>query len=190
MTPDDLPPPEARDVEALLRRARFEPRASLGPELAGRWRRGERPRRPPRWRGWHGGAVLLGVATAALLVVRARDGAIPRTVDRCCFDLDGQGAADDGLLLRREGDAVAALIIYEDTDGSRRYREGKPVRFRREGGPSIARTEPGLTSSTICCADYDGDGPDDDALLVLRRPGGDIAMAALLESRERAPRLR
>ncbi|MGH7525255.1 MAG: hypothetical protein ACREMX_00965 [Gemmatimonadales bacterium] len=45
-------------------------------------------------------------------------------VDRCCFDLDGGGKADDGIFsVNLKGDVLMALI-YEDPDGNKKF-EGK-----------------------------------------------------------------
>jgi hypothetical protein len=96
---DDLPP-ELEALDRALRGIAFEPRSSLGPEIVGRLRRGDRS----------GGAVpgpkhrpALAAAAAALVVVMAGALALRTagsvTVDRCCYDLDGGGDADDGVLV-------------------------------------------------------------------------------------------
>ena len=70
MSDDASIPPELEELDRSLSEIRFEPRASLGPELLGRLRRGERPKGavpPRRFR-----LALLGVAAASLLVVGRR----------------------------------------------------------------------------------------------------------------------
>ncbi|MDX2193788.1 MAG: hypothetical protein NW201_10575 [Gemmatimonadales bacterium] len=182
---DDLPP-ELRDLERALQGVRFEPRPSLAPEVIGRVRRGEAPALPewrPAWRRWPfvaGGGALVLAAAALLLVL----GAPSRTIDRCCFDLDGEGKADDGVVIERERDGVRSLLIYEDRRGARRYHAESPVRFRRDASPAVSAPEGAeLVTVDLCCADYDGDGPDDDGLLVAHADGR-IRMAALYDTRD------
>ncbi len=173
-------------LERLLEEARFTPRASLGPEILGRWRRGEVPGATGGARRWWPAA-----AAAALLLVIALAGLAwwperqVRTVDRCCQDLDGGGDADDGLLIEvRGGSVVRRLAIYEDRDGSRSFTTGDRMRFDRGSTPSVVLpVAEGLTTTEFCCLDYDGGGPADDALIVLGRPPDRIAMAAIYEHR-------
>ncbi len=171
------------DLAALDRRlaaVRFEPRASLGPEIAGRAARGERPepREPSRWRVPLAAAAVLFLALAGWRVADAT-----RQVDRCCQDLDGGGDADDGLLvISRHGKDVTRLAIYEDRDGSGTLTPGDAIRFERQGRPAIlGPLLPGIVTSEFCCLDYDGGGPSDDALVVLRLPSNRITMAAIYE---------
>lgn len=181
----NTPDRNLQEVERLLEAARFEPRASLGPEILGRWRRGEIPAAVrPRRRSW-----LLGLAAAAVLaMVAGLSWWAPepvRTVDRCCQDLDGGGEQDDGLLIEaRGGTTVRRLAIYEDRDGSRSFTPGDRVRFERGSQPAVVLpVAEGLTTTEFCCLDYDGGGPDDDALIILGRPPDQIAMAAIYEHR-------
>ncbi len=179
---------ELERLDALLRTVRFEPRASLGAEVRGRWRRGELapvgPRLDPRrTAGLVATALLLGLGLAALWrLTRPVQGL---TVDRCCQDLDGGGADDDGLLvISSGGTAVERLSIYEDRDGSRSYTPGDSLRFMRAGAPAL--TGPlasGARTVEFCCLDYDGGGLSDDALLVVGRPPDVISMAAIYERR-------
>ena len=65
-----MTPRDERDLERQLERIRFEPRASLGPEILGRRERGEEPRRfPPapsaKGRG-AAGCAAAGLASSAL----------------------------------------------------------------------------------------------------------------------------
>ncbi len=179
------PDRDTRELERLLETARFEPRASLGPEILGRWRRGEVPDPVrPRRRSW-----LTGLAAAVVVAVGA--GAVIwapeplRTVDRCCQDLDGGGDADDGLLIEaRGGSTVERLAIYEDRDGSGGFTPGDPVRFERGGRLAVLLPLPeGIRMTEFCCLDYDGGGPEDDALIVAGRPPDRITMAAIYEHR-------
>ena len=77
-----MTPRDAGDLERILEQVRFEPRASLGPEVLGRHRRGEGPRAAPphRFRPLLLG-LLAGVAAMVIWVV-ATPGATQR-FDRC-----------------------------------------------------------------------------------------------------------
>lgn len=183
--PPDLPP-DLDELDRRLRDVRFEPRASLGPEILNRVRRGERPAGPPspvwdRRRGLIGlaaGVVLaLGVALAAARTPRLV------SVDRCCFDLDGGGSADDGVILLAERDAaVRRMRIYEDLDQSRTFSPGDLVRLDRGRHPTMTeQLSAPLVTIRHCCVDLDGGGPEDDALLVLGVPPDRIVMAAIYE---------
>jgi len=97
--PDDL-----RDLDRKLRSVRFGPRASFGPELLGRLRRGDQPRGGSRRdlsRHLATAAVALLAAGAALALANLGflSGVDAVTVDRCCYDLDGGGDVDDGVLI-------------------------------------------------------------------------------------------
>jgi hypothetical protein len=183
-------------LDALLRAVRFEPRASLGAEVRGRWRRGEEVapagREGRRVAGLVVAALLLGLALGAgwWWTARSLHGL---TIDRCCQDLDGGGAADDGLLVVSSGGtAVERLSIYEDRDGSRSYTPGDSLRFVRAGAPALAAPlDSGARTVEFCCLDYDGGGPSDDALLVVGQPPDIISLAAIYERRgdRRAPLL-
>ena len=180
-------PDELRALDAALRSARFEPRASFGPELLGRMRRGEQPAGPSpspahRWR-WGAGiaaALVLTAASAALLWHRRAY----VTIDRCCFDLDGGITGDDGVVVRRHpGDPVAQLIVYEDRDHSHSFTPADVVRFARGPHPVVTNLPPEQTLATTwhCCADYDGDGPADDGVMVVGVPPDRVTMVALYE---------
>lgn len=176
--PDDL-----RELDAALRQVEFEPRASLGAEIRGRVKRGEQPRRPPfRIARFGTAAALISAGIAALwLIVIQPDGHL--TVDRCCQDLDGGGDADDGVrVISRGGTEVKYLQVYEDLDGSGNYTPGDRIRYEREAGPALTvPIAPGAKTVELCCLDYDGGGPDDDALMIVSYPPDRISMAAIIE---------
>ncbi len=49
-----------------------------------------------------------------------------RLVDHCCYDLDGEGLADDGIMIvvrlgKPEGKEVVTAILYEDPDENKRF---------------------------------------------------------------------
>jgi hypothetical protein len=190
--PDDLPPPHSglTDLDAALRAIHPEPRSSLGPEIAGRAARGERPRRLSRLR-----AVRLGSVAAVLLLLvigLARGGYAPAldafaatsTVDRCCADLDGEGKPDDGVLVESVArHRVRHLMVYEENDSDRAWTPGEVIRFFRDGRPALNAT-PGadsLVTREFCCSDYDGGGDADDGVLVVASPAGDVLLAALFD---------
>jgi hypothetical protein len=182
------PPDDLRDVDRALRAVRFEPRASLGPEIAGRAGRGESPRaRPSRGRRGLAAAMALAAGLAAVWIglPLLRRGS-PVTVDRCCYDLDGGGAADDGIRVVAHRDAeVQRLWIYEDQDRSGGLTPGDVVRLERGGAPALAETGTGgLVTREHCCVDFDGGGPADDGVLVIGVPPDRVVMAAIYE-RER-----
>jgi len=174
------------DLDALLGRIQFRPRASLEGEVAGRWARGDRPTPNPTpvtsklvWLG-----LMLLLLGAVLYLVQSEFGlAQVRTVDRCCEDFDGGGDRDDGMLvMSRRGSDVQRLAIYEDLDGSRSYSAGDVLRFDRSGRPSLQQPfTAGMRTFEVCCRDYDGGGPADDAVVIMALPPDRIAMAAIYE---------
>ena len=104
-------------------------------------------------------------------------------MDRCCYDLDGGGLADDGvrIVARRDAD-VRRLQVYEDSDGSGGLTPTDVVRLERAGEPALAAAGvEGLTTTERCCLDFDGGGVEDDGLLVLGVPPDRIVMAAIFE---------
>ena len=178
--------PELRELDGRLRDIAFAPRASLGPEILGRLRRGERlggAALPPRNRRvWAAVAAALVVSGAGALALRSP---VSVTVDRCCYDFDGGGDADDGVVVLAEPDArVHQLRIYEDLDRSRTFTLGDLVRLDRGDSPAMHRaaTE-GLVTIEHCCLDFDGGGPADDGLVVIGVPPDRIVMAAIYERR-------
>jgi hypothetical protein len=177
-------PPDLAELDRNLRGISFRPRSSLGPELSGRVRRGERSNgaAPPRRRRPVLQALAAGLilAAAAFLAPRA---ALPVVVDRCCYDLDGGGESDDGVLIQAERNAkVHQLTVYEDLDGSRTFSASDVVRLDRGASPAMhAAALPGLVTIERCCVDFDGGGPDDDGLIVIGVPPDRIVMAAIYE---------
>jgi len=182
---------DPRDLDALLGRIQFRPRASLEGEVAGRFARGDRPTPRPTPFGnklvWLG--VMLLLLGAVLYLVQSELGlAQVRTVDRCCQDFDGGGDADDGMLVvSRHGSDVQRLAIYEDLDGSKSYSAGDALRFDRSGRPSLQQPlTAGMRTFELCCQDYDGGGQADDAVIIMALPPDRIAMAAIYERRPAA----
>jgi hypothetical protein len=189
---DELPS-GLRDLDHRLRSIRFRPRESLGPELLGRLRRGE----PPQSSGGRGFRGYLVIAVAAVLTAGtvllfahfAPLAATARvTVDRCCFDLDGGDAADDGVVVLADPDSrIHRLRVYEDLDGSRSYSGGDIVRLDRGGEPAIHGIGgPGVATIERCCLDLDGGGPEDDGLLVIGVAPDRVLMAAVYETGPKA----
>jgi hypothetical protein len=182
--PDDL-----RELDRKLRSVRFSPRASFGPELLGRLRRGDPPTGGVR-RNLHrhlaaaAVAVLAAGGALALANLGSLAGSNAVTVDRCCYDLDGGGDADDGVLILAQRDArVHRLRVYEDLDGSRGYTPGDLVRLDRGAKPAVhGLAGTGVVTIEQCCLDFDGGGPDDDGLLVIGVPPDRVLMAAIYET--------
>ncbi len=182
-------PDNLRELHRKLRSVSFTPRASFGPELLGRMGRGEHPRpaSPSRHRRnlTAAAVAILGVATAVAMARMVPGLAADTvTVDRCCYDLDGGGEADDGvLILAQRDDRVHRLRVYEDLDGSRSYTSGDIVRLDRGERPAILSAG-GEEVVTIkrCCLDFDGGGPEDDGLLVIGVPPDRVLMAAIYET--------
>ena len=190
----EIPDP-LRELDEKLRAVRFCPRGSLEPELVGRLRR----RDLPRGRDFIPWRRYLATAAAALLTAGAAlafAGFIPLpgvamvTVDRCCYDLDGGGPADDGVLVLAQPDSkVHRLRVYEDMDGSGSYTAGDLIRLDRGETPAILSTGgEGMVTTERCCLDFDGGGPDDDGLLVIGVPPNRVLMAAIYETGPNAGR--
>jgi hypothetical protein len=178
-------PGELRELDRRLGAVRFEPRGSLGAELAGRVRRGEPPRGAPRRprRALVATAALAFAGAAIALGVAALGRPAEVAVDRCCYDLDGGGAPDDGvrIVARRDAD-VRRLMVYEDTDGSGGLTPADIVRLERGAELALAAAGvEGLTTLERCCLDFDGGGRADDGLLVLGVPPDRVVMAAIFE---------
>ena len=187
-TPDDL-----RELDRKLRSVRFSPRASFAPELLGRLRRGDQPS-ATRSRGHRRQLATAAVAVLAVGIALALgnfglfvDGN-PVTVDRCCYDLDGGGDADDGVLILVQRDArVHRLRVYEDLDSSDSYTTGDIVRLDRAGEPAMhGLAGDGITTIERCCMDFDGGGPEDDGLLVIGVPPDKVLMAAIYQTGTKA----
>jgi hypothetical protein len=180
-------PPDLEAIDRSLREIRFVPRASFGTELLGRLRHGERSKGvvlPGRSRRALAGLAALLLVAAVALVYRLHRSPPPVLLDRCCYDLDGGGQADDGVTLRLAGHStlVSRLRVYEDRDRSRTFSPGDVVRLDRRNKPVM---RPGITSGLVtvdhCCLDFDGSGLADDALLVIGVPPDRVMMAAIYE---------
>ncbi len=184
MTDDSRIPPDLESLDRSLRRIQFKPREAFGPELMGRLRRGERATGAESRRRFRpallGIAASILVAAASVLLLRAPHEV---TVDRCCYDLDGGGEADDGVTLIAERDSrVHRLRVYEDLDRSGAFSSGDLVRLDRGDNPSMRDgAASGLVTVEHCCLDFDGGGPADDALLVIGVPPDRVMMAAIYE---------
>ncbi len=186
MNDDMIPPPDLQDLDWDLRGIRFEPRASLGPEVLGRLRRGEQSKDTVSSRRHRPAlaalAASLVIAGGTVLILRSSDQV---TIDRCCYDLDGGGDTDDGVTLVAERDAeVHRLRVYEDRDRSGTFSWGDVVRLDRGSTPVMHEGgSAGLVTTEHCCLDFDGGGSKDDALLVIGLPPDRVMMAAIYESR-------
>jgi hypothetical protein len=188
-------PDELRDIDKKLRAVRFRSAPSLKPELLGRLPRGE----PSQGRPFSSTRRHLAMAAAALLMAVTAlsfagfipvPGSAAITVDRCCYDLDGGGPADDGVLVLAQRDSkVYRLRIYEDLDASGSYTMGDLVRLDRGEKPVIrASRGEGIVTIERCCIDFDGGGPSDDGLLVIGVPPNRVLMAAIYETGAKAQR--
>jgi hypothetical protein len=178
---------DARLVESerVLAGLQFTPRASLGPEIIGRARRGELPKGGPRQSRTAALRPLLGVAaalalTAGIGVLTWKMVGRPVLIDSCCQDLDGGGTADDGFVLEARGRKVSRLKLYEDRDGSGTLSPPDLVRFARGAVPALAGGRDARTTR-ICCADLDGEGPADDGVLVMSEADESVVLAAVYE---------
>ena len=185
-------PPDLEALDRSLAGIRFQPRAALGPEIEGRLRRGEAPHEPGRWQLSRRARVAGGLAASILLLAGLAVYLRPTpsvVVDRCCYDLDGGGVEDDGVLVVAERDArVHRLQVYEDRDRSRHASAGDVIRLDRGDAPAIGTGVPnGLVTTRHCCIDLDGGGPSDDALLVIGVPPDRVIMAAIYEERPESP---
>jgi hypothetical protein len=178
--------PRLDELDRTLRSVRFEPRASLGAEILGRWRRGE-GRAPSRA---HLLRRILGFAAVAI-VVSLGAGFIgwllgfgpQRVIDRCCQDFDRGGEPDDGLLIvAGPRERIERLAIYEDRDGSRSFTAADAIRFDRRSRPLVEWHHlEQVQTAEYCCLDYDGGGAPDDALVIAAQPPDRIALAVIYE---------
>jgi hypothetical protein len=181
--------PRLLESERVLAGLQFTPRASLGPEITGRARRGELPRGGPRRSRSALLRSMLGLAAAVTLMlgvgVLTWKAIGPKvTIDRCCQDLDGGGSADDGFVLEARGRSVSRLTLYEDRDGSRTLSSADLVRFARGAVPAVSGAREARTTR-VCCADLDGEGPADDGVLVMSEADESVVLAAVYEQRPR-----
>jgi hypothetical protein len=177
--------PHCDDAERLLAGIHFHPRASLGPEIVGRARRGEaavgdfRPRRVLALRPMLGlAAALILITGSAFLVQRSSSPVI--LIDSCCQNLDGGARADDGFVLEANGRHIYQLRLYEDRDSSGTFTPADTVRFVRGAEPSLASGGDARTTR-VCCSDLDGEGKPDDGMLILSRADESVVLAAVYE---------
>ncbi len=187
--PDRGGDPHFVETERLLVGLSFSPRASLGPEIAGRARRGESPRGGPRQSRSAALRSMLGVAAGLVLMVSAgvltwKAVGPPVLIDSCCQDLDGGGTADDGFVLEARGRQISRLRLYEDRDGSGTLSSADLVRFARGSVPAVSG-ESDARTTRICCADLDGEGPADDGVLIMSEADESVVLAAVYEQHPR-----
>lgn len=101
------------------------------------------------WLAW-ALAALFAVLAAALAVDRS--GARPSVAvngsghqDICCWDLDGGGRSDDGVMtLSSAGELLDCVVLYDDVDRSRSFTDGDAVRYisRPESCAPLAELAP------------------------------------------------
>jgi hypothetical protein len=73
--------------------------------------------------------VLVGVTLAPGLPATSAAQEAVKIIDRCCFDLDGGGQADDGIfVVSRGGTEILLAIIYEDPDKDKKFDDRDIVR--------------------------------------------------------------
>jgi hypothetical protein len=190
MADSDSLPPDLKALDRRLGGIRFRPRGSLGAEVVGRLRRGGQWKgdAPPR-RSRLPLAALAACAAVALIAWIGWSRSVV-VVDRCCYDLDGGIAADDGLLvLADRKERVRRIAVYEDLDGSRSFTDGDLIRFSRGSAPTLLGPDDDqLVTTRHCCIDFDGGGPADDGLLVVGVPPNRVMMVALYDrSRDLTP---
>ena len=186
-------PDGLRQLDEKLRAVRFRAAGSLEPELLGRLRRGDQPQtrvflKWPRHLATAAAALLTAGAALAFAGFIPMPGSAVVTVDRCCYDLDGGGPADDGVLVLAERDSkVHRLRVYEDVDGSRTFTPVDLVRLDRGEKPAIhGASVAGIVTTRRCCVDLDGGGPEDDGLVVISSPPDQVLMAAIYETGSKA----
>jgi hypothetical protein len=185
MKPEPDLPDQVRSLDARLKDVQFRPRASLLPEVLGRLNRGEPLKGVAPSRGGRPTfrAIAAGLVAAAAVVTWLAHSPAETSIDRCCEDLDGGGALDDGVVVvARGGQVVRRIALYEDRDGSRSLTAGDVLRFDR-GGTLGVNPETGtpLVTTRHCCSDYDGGGPADDGLIVVGVPPDRVMLVALYE---------
>jgi hypothetical protein len=187
----DPVPHSPEDLDRLLRQVRFEPRASLQPEVLGRLRRGEGAEGElpsGRLRAFLRAAALVLAAVGAVSAIAIlRQRSMTQIVDRCCFDLDGGGRRDDGVQVTADrGGRVRRLVIYEDQAGAGTFQTGDPLRYRRGALPGIILPVAAqLVALRDCCFDLDGEGPADDGFVALVHPPDQVSFAAIYDTRTR-----
>ncbi len=80
-------------------------------------------------------AAVFAVVALTLAVDRVRDLSPMSPVadgrqDICCWDLDGGGRSDDGVMtLSSAGELLDCVVLYDDRDRSRSFTQGDAVRY-------------------------------------------------------------
>ncbi len=184
---DDQMPEEVRELDRMLEAIRFEPRASLGPEVVGRLRREKvvptsaAGWSPFRWSPFRMSAIALLVVGVSAIWFTTTPADV--MVDRCCYDFDGGGEADDGVVaVVQPNGRIRRIAVYEDLDASGSYTSGDLLRFDRP--PTLTIPEipaDDLITLRHCCSDYDGEGIDDDGVIVVAAPPDRVTMVAVYQ---------
>lgn len=65
--------------------------------------------------------VLVTVSGGAQQPAAAPSAQETRSIDNCCMDLDGEGAADDGVFAIVRGGEILVAFVYEDPDHNKRF---------------------------------------------------------------------
>lgn len=176
------------EMDKLLRSIRFEPRSSLGPELWGALPGGGAYSAHPSTSPWLVAAFLAATLLLGAVIAGLWQKVVPNlrisVVDHCCFDFDGGGESDDGIIVTtRAGSKVRQLTIYEDRDHSHSFTAADTVRYTRGKDPIMTPLlASGLGVKKLCCLDYDGGGKSDDGLLIIGQAPDQIAAAAIFEN--------
>ncbi|MCK7522024.1 MAG: hypothetical protein MZV64_32255 [Ignavibacteriales bacterium] len=181
--------PHGAETERLLAGLRFVPRASLGPEIAGRVRRGEVARvasgRGGLPRAVAGGGRPAGCPPSGrgrLSKARVTGGARGSVLPQSRWRHRG----------RRRIRGAGARTAHRASDALRGP-GWRPAVLRCRPGPAVARPSPGIVDDSVagsirvCCVDLDGEGPADDGLLVLNAAGERVVLAGIFEQDARAP---
>jgi hypothetical protein len=150
--------------------------------------------------------IGLAAALAAVLVgIRSvgQPGAVKgeaKLQDLCCWDLDGGGPGDDGIVtVTLSGQQVVGVTVYEDRNGSGSLTEEDPIRFAAAPGSPSGAGNAGVSTDSgslqdaaplelrdVCCADYDRGGPADDGVMTVSR--ADVVVQVALYEDEDASR--
>ncbi len=102
------------------------------------------------WLAW-ALAAMFAIVALTLAVDRVRDpspaiASAGGRQDICCWDLDGGGRSDDGVMtLSSEGELLDCVVLYDDLDRSRSFTGGDAVRYvsRPESCAPLAGIEDG-----------------------------------------------
>jgi hypothetical protein len=95
--------------------------------------------------------ALLSISLMQHPATHTRTAGASHVQDICCFNLDGGGRRDDGMLtVSRADQIVDCVVLYEDRAGKRAFSPHDPLRF-------ISQPQ-GCTSDVIAAAALDGSG--------------------------------